>query len=153
MAKGIKRFLSAHFTSLNDDLDRPFIKKADLILKVISISLALLGVWVLFSATADYQREFKNFYSDSSISGISEMILKSDSSVNLEQARIIYEIKRDQIFLSIFLRYLIGISLILISFIFVPAIISLYISFTLPDKIYLRCFSKPNEKEKKRKFD
>ena len=148
MFQRFKKFLSAHFTALPDDLEQPFVKKADLILKTAVIIFALTGFWLIFSSAIDYSRETRALFTS-----YNQVLNSGTGSIaNTEQLRLTYEIQKDQMLFHIFYKLILGFALVVCSFVFNNILMAEYISFTLPDKIYFRCFSTKEEKEKKKKF-
>lgn len=143
-----KKFISAHFAALPDDLEQPFVKKADLVLKFFGIAFALSGIWLIFSSVASYFQEVKALYSNL----YPAFIAGSNPAASVDQLRLLYEMQRDQLLIHVFYKLILGLAFVVTSFVFNAVLMAEYISFTLPDKIYLRCFATKEEKEKKRKF-
>lgn len=110
---GYKTFLRKSIFSSPDDIERPYHKIINLALKILGIGFAAVGVWLLYKSVLLYVVEIKN--------SSAVVILEQNQSLN-----------------QVIALSLLGIGSVLIG-IFISLVLLLrYISFTLPDRIYLR---------------
>lgn len=137
----IKKFIQASLVAFPDDIERPFHKKANLTLKTISITILLIAILLIVQAAGKYG-ELQRLYQ-------SELATYANNGFVDRQVLVV---QKEMLISEIIFKFFLGFALILIESGMGSVLLLRYMAFTLPDKIYLRCFSTPEEKEKKKRF-
>lgn len=141
MFQKIKKFLQASLVAFPDDIERPFHKKANLTLKTIGIIILLFAILLIVQAAVKYD-ELQHLYQ-------TELVVYANNGFVDQQ---ILDVQKEMLISEITFRFFLALALILIESGMGSVLLLRYVAFTLPDKIYLRCFSTPEEKEKKKRF-
>lgn len=125
-----KNFLRRSFFSSQGDIERPYHKIINLLLKTIGIGFMLLGLWFFYSAAEKYFTEYYSF-----------IIQEKEISVQV----------KENLFEEINSISLLGITSLLLGLCVSSVLVLRYVAFTLPDRIYFRNYASREEKKARRR--
>ena len=155
-----KNFLQKFIFSLPDDIEKPFQKIINLVLKIVGIGLVIFAIYLLAAATQLFFI-YKTILNSPIIDSKIEIVSQEKENLNNEDNGTIPQkiIQNKETFSGTFEKEeladrIVMILLFSIGFMAVSVFISLvllvrYLVWTLPDRIYLRCYSSIEEKRKK----
>lgn len=149
-------FFKRSIYSSPDDIEKPYHKVVNLLLKLLSIAFVVLGLWLNLVATDIYYKEAMSSKSSQSLSKqTGQMATDNKSSAPSLTGQPAQQtednLETEQTYNRIVSLNMFGIGFILVGIFIALVLLVRYIAFTLPDRIYLRCYAnngQPKEQEK-----
>lgn len=129
------QFLKRSLHAFDDDIARPYHKIIDLLIKLSSLAIAVVGAYFMVTASSCYFSLSTDMPSASCSAIFEAMELGRDHPTLFEVTLV---------------RFLSGIGALLVALFMSQVLVVRHLNETLPDHIYLRCFASEEEKKSRR---